>query len=217
MDLYIANKNYSTWSLRAWILLKKFNLDFNEHNLKLETDDFTKTLSNIAPIAKVPVLIDNSITVWDSLAICEYINETYLSNQGWPTDPWHRAKARALAAEMHSGFNSLRNQLPMNIRAKRKVALTQQSLADIARIEQIFSEQHAQFEQQGGWLFGEWGIVDAMYAPVALRFKTYGITLNASASAYMNKVLSCEVLAEWITDALKETEIVAMDEAGEEL
>ncbi|MFY8352777.1 glutathione S-transferase family protein [Pseudoalteromonas sp. SSM20] len=217
MDLYIANKNYSTWSLRAWILLKKFNLDFNEHNLKLETDDFTKTLSNIAPIAKVPVLIDNSITVWDSLAICEYINETYLSNQGWPTDPWHRAKARALAAEMHSGFNSLRNQLPMNIRAKRKVALTQQSLADIARIEQIFSEQHAQFEQQGGWLFGEWGIVDAMYAPVALRFKTYGISLNASATAYMEKVLSCEVLAEWITDALKETEIVAMDEAGEEL
>ncbi|MDE3273713.1 glutathione S-transferase family protein [Pseudoalteromonas sp. G4] len=217
MDLYIANKNYSTWSLRAWILLKKFNLDFNEHNLKLETDDFTKTLSNIAPIAKVPVLIDNNITVWDSLAICEYINETYLSNQGWPSDPSHRVKARALAAEMHSGFNSLRNQLPMNIRAKRKVALTQQSLADIARIEQIFSEQHAQFEQQGGWLFGEWGIVDAMYAPVALRFKTYGITLNASASAYMNKVLSCEVLAEWITDALKETEIVAMDEAGEEL
>lgn len=215
MDLYIANKNYSTWSLRAWILLKKFNMDFNEHTLKLETDNFTKTLSNLAPIAKVPVLIDNNITVWDSLAICEYINETYLSNQGWPTDPLHRAKARALAAEMHSGFNSLRNQLPMNIRANRKVALKQQTLTDIARIEQIFSEQHLQFEQQGGWLFGEWGIVDAMYAPVALRFKTYGITLNASATAYMDKVLSCEVLAEWITDALKETEIVAMDEAGE--
>ncbi|WP_372770599.1 glutathione S-transferase family protein [Pseudoalteromonas sp.] len=217
MDLYIANKNYSSWSLRAWILLKKFNLDFNEHILKLETNDFTKTLRNLAPIAKVPVLIDNNITVWDSLAICEYINETYLSNQGWPSIPAQRAKARALAAEMHSGFNSLRNQLPMNIRAKRKVALTQQSLADIARIEQIFSEQHAQFAQQGGWLFGEWGIVDAMYAPVAMRFKTYGITLNASATAYMEKVLSCEVLAEWITDALKETEIVAMDEAGEEL
>ena len=217
MDLYIANKNYSTWSLRAWILLKKFNLDFTEHNLKLETPSFIVALENIAPIAKVPVLVDNTITVWDSLAICEYINEAYLSNQGWPSDPLLRAKARALAAEMHAGFNSLRNQLPMNIRAKRKVELTQQSLNDIARIEQIFSEQHAQFEQQGGWLFGEWSIADAMYAPIALRFKTYGVLLNTTATAYMDKVLSCPVLAQWIDDALAESDIVRMDEAGIEV
>lgn len=217
MDLYIANKNYSSWSLRAWLVMKKFNLHFTEYNLKLETPSFSETLAKVAPIAKVPVLVDGTTTIWDSLAICEYINETYLSHTGWPSDPQQRAKARALAAEMHAGFNSLRNQLPMNIRAKRKVALTQQSLKDIARIEQIFSEQHTQFEHHGDWLFGDWGIVDAMYAPIALRFKTYGISLNTSATAYINKVLACPVLTAWITQALQETEIVKMDEAGEEV
>lgn len=217
MDLYIANKNYSSWSLRVWLVLKKFNLSFTEHNLKLETPSFSDTLAAIAPIAKVPVLVDGSTTIWDSLAICEYINETYLSNKGWPSDQQQRAKARALAAEMHAGFNSLRNQLPMNIRAKRKVELTAQSQNDIARIEQIFSEQHTLFQHKGGWLFGDWGIVDAMFAPIALRFKTYGISLNTPATAYMHKVLSCSVLAEWITQALQETEIVQMDEAGEEM
>ncbi|ATC97411.1 glutathione S-transferase family protein [Pseudoalteromonas spongiae] len=217
MDLYIANKNYSSWSLRAWLVMKKFNISFTEHNLKLETPSFSDTLATIAPIAKVPVLVDGSTTIWDSLAICEYINEAYLCNKGWPSDPQQRAKARALAAEMHAGFNSLRNQLPMNIRAKRKVELTAQSQNDIARIEQIFSEQHTLFQHQGGWLFGDWGIVDAMFAPIALRFKTYGISLNAPATAYMHKVLSCSVLAEWIDLALQETEIVQMDEAGEEV
>ena len=105
----------------------------------------------------------------------------------------------------------------MNIRAKRKVALTQQSLKNIARIEQLFSEQHTQFEHHGGWLFGDWGIVDAMYAPIALRFKTYSISLNTSATAYINKVSACPVLTAWITQALQETEIVKMDEAGEEV
>ena len=217
MELYIANKNYSTWSLRPWLVITKFGLKFNEHNLKLETKQFFDTLKQLTPTAKVPVLVDGQVTVWESLAICEYINETYLSGKGWPDDSVNRAKARALANEMHSGFTALRNQMPMNIRAQRKLNLDNDALQDIARIEQIWSQQYKAFGQQGGWLFGRWGIVDAMYAPVALRFKTYGIKVNEDATAYMEHVLTCDAIKAWIADALIETEIVQMDEAGEEL
>ncbi len=214
MQLYIANKNYSTWSLRAWLLLEKSGINFEETKLNLETPEFFSTLKNITPTAKVPCLIDGDSLVWESLAICEHISETYLSGRGWPSEISHRAKARALASEMHAGFNALRNEMPMNIRAKRKIVLSEQAQRDIQRIEQIFTEQ---YEQHRCWLFGEWSIVDAMYAPVVLRFQTYGVELNELATAYMQQVLDCPALRKWVKAALEETEWVGMDEVGEDI
>lgn len=216
MQLYIGNKNYSSWSLRAWLMLEKNGIQFEEIKLKLDTPAFYTRLRGVTPTLQVPTLINRDITVWDSLAICEYINDTYLSGQAWPQDILERAKARAIACEMHAGFSGVRNELPMNIRAERSVKLSEQAQKDIKRIEEIWSTQYQQYGRQGGWLFGQWSIADAMYAPVVLRFKTYGIQLNESASQYMQHVLACPVLQHWVSEALQEADIVASDEAGEE-
>ncbi|MDP5212885.1 glutathione S-transferase family protein [Pseudoalteromonas tunicata] len=215
MQLYIGNKNYSSWSLRAWLMLAKSGVSFDEVMLELDTPEFYQTLAPLTPSQKVPLLIDNDITVWDSLAICEYINDAYLNGTAWPEDLAERAKARALAAEMHSGFNALRNEMPMNIRATRHVELSEAALKDIARIDTIFAEQMQQVHRtQGGWLFGQWSIVDCMYAPVVLRLKTYQINLSDDATCYLNHVLASEALKRWIDAALLETTMVQADEAG---
>ncbi|MBQ4863290.1 glutathione S-transferase family protein [Pseudoalteromonas sp. MMG013] len=216
MQLFIGNKNYSSWSLRAWLMLAKSGIDFNEVQLVLDTPEFYQRLESVTPTLKVPTLVDDSMVVWDSLAICEYINDAYSLGKYWPTNTAQRAKARAIACEMHSGFNGVRNEMPMNIRAKRSVVLSEQAKQDIARIEQIWSEQYNEYAAQGGWLFGQWSIADAMFAPVVLRFKTYGITVNSAATNYMEQVLNCPVLQRWVEEALMETDIVAIDEAGEE-
>ncbi|MCO7190860.1 MULTISPECIES: glutathione S-transferase family protein [unclassified Pseudoalteromonas] len=214
MKLYIGNKNYSTWSLRSWLLVERYGLKFQETMLKLETDVFYQTLSGISPTNKVPLLVDGDVIVWESLAICEYINETYLSGKAWPEDPELRARARSLSSEMHSGFLALRSEMPMNIRAKRYVDLSVAAQKDIARIAQIWREQMREFGQQGGWLFGEWSIADAMFAPVVMRFITYGIEPGPEATAYMEKVLACPAIQRWRADALLEQDIVPSDEAG---
>ncbi len=214
MQLYIGNKNYSTWSLRSWLLLDKYNISFDEIKLTLDTEQFYECLQGISPTCKVPTLVDGSTAVWDSLAICEYINDSYLSGSAWPANPQHRAKARALACEMHSGFMGLRNHMPMNIRANRQVTLSELAKKDIQRIEAIWSEQYQAFNAHGGWLFGEWSIVDAMFAPLLLRFKTYGIELNQYATAYMQHALNCPSLQKWVKDSQQETDIVESDEAG---
>lgn len=215
MQLFIGNKNYSTWSLRAWYLLSKFNISFTELQLVLDTPEFYEALESKFPVQKVPALIDAELTVWDSLAICEYINDAYLNGAAWPSEIAQRAKARSLAAEMHSGFVALRNEMPMNIRAKRHVELSEQAKKDIARIDEIFSAQQQSYPN--AWLFGEFSIVDAMFAPVVLRFKTYQVELSHAAQAYCQHVLSCPVMQSWISEALKETDIVDCDEAGEEI
>ncbi len=214
MKLYIGNKNYSTWSLRAWLLLEKYDLNFQETILKLETDAFYQTLSGISPTNKVPLLVDGDVVVWESLAICEYINEAYLSGKAWPANPELRARARALSSEMHSGFLALRAEMPMNIRAKRYVNLSAAAQKDIERITQIWREQLQEFGQQGGWLFGDWSIADAMFAPVVMRFLTYGIELGSEESVYMEKVLACPAIDKWRAAALLERDIVPSDEAG---
>ncbi len=215
MQLFIGNKNYSTWSLRAWYLLSKFNVSFAEKQLVLDTPEFHEVLKSKFPVQKVPALIDAELTVWDSLAICEYINDAYLNGAGWPSDIAQRAKARSLAAEMHSGFAALRNEMPMNIRAKRHVELSEQAKKDIARMDEIFSAQQQSYPN--AWLFGDFSIVDAMFAPVVLRFKTYQIELSSTAQAYCQHALACPILQTWIAKALAETDIVECDEAGEEL
>jgi glutathione S-transferase len=213
MKLYIGNQNYSSWSLRAWAIFAQFDLDVEIVKLKLFTDDFYKTLESVTPNAKVPALVDDGVAVWDSLAILEYINEAYLAGKAWPSSMAQRAKARAIAAEMHSGFFNVRNQLPMNCRAKRKVELTAATLSDIARIDDIWSQQMAEFPD--GWLFGEWSIADAMFAPVVLRMETYGIELSSSARQYQQKQLNSPAIQKWLAEASLETDIVEEDEAGE--
>lgn len=215
MQLFIGNKNYSTWSLRAWYLLSKFNVSFVEKQLVLDTPEFYEALKRKFPVQKVPALIDSSLIVWDSFAICEYINDAYLNGAAWPSDIAQRAKARSLAAEMHSGFAALRNEMPMNIRAKRHIELSEQARKDITRMDEIFSAQQQSYPN--AWLFGDFSIVDAMFAPVVLRFKTYQTELSSAAQAYCQHVLACPILQTWIAKALAETDIVECDEAGEEL
>jgi glutathione S-transferase len=217
MELFIGNKNYSSWSLRAWLMLAKSGVKFSETKLALDTPGFYRALTSVTPIGKVPCIIDGDLHVWDSLAICEYINDAYLSGSAWPASLAERAKARALAAEMHSGFGGLRNEMPMNIRAKRYVELSDTAKKDIVRVDAIFAEQMSHYAGKGGWLFGEWSIVDAMYAPVVMRFQTYKTPLSAQAQRYVEHVLQCEHLQAWIAEALTETDIVDADEAGVEL
>lgn len=213
MKLFIGNQNYSSWSLRAWLIFAQHNIDVEVVKIKLFTDEFYKTLQAITPTAKVPTLVSDSVTVWDSLAILEYVNEIFLNGRAWPEDQSERAKARALACEMHSGFMALRNEMPMNCRAQRNVNLTEAALNDITRIDELWSEQMEQYPD--GWLFGEWSIVDAMYAPVVLRMQTYGINLSQKATAYSNKVLNSPAMKRWLAEASIETEVVVEDEAGE--
>ncbi|MGO2160789.1 MAG: glutathione S-transferase family protein [Vibrio toranzoniae] len=213
MQLYIANQNYSTWSLRAWLIFDHYNLNAEIIKLKLFTSDFYDTLAKVTPTAKVPTLVDGDVAVWDSLAILEYINETYLDGAAWPESREERALARAISAEMHSGFFNIRNELPMNCRAKRKLALSDGALKDIARIDAIWSAQMEQYPE--GWLFGEWSIADAMFAPVALRVETYGIQLSEKAQQYQQRVLNSLSIQKWLAEASLETDVVEEDEAGE--
>ncbi|CAH7343352.1 Glutathione S-transferase [Vibrio chagasii] len=213
MQLYIANQNYSTWSLRAWLIFDHYNLNADVIKLKLFTPDFYDTLAKVTPTAKVPTLVDGDVAVWDSLAILEYVNDAYLNGAAWPTSVAERALARAISAEMHSGFFNIRNELPMNCRAKRKLVLSEGAQKDIARIDAIWSEQMDQYPE--GWLFGEWSIADAMFAPVALRVETYGIKLSERAKQYQQRVLNSPSIKKWLAEASLEKDIVEEDEAGE--
>ena len=211
LKLVIGNQNYSTWSLRPWLFLKAFNMHFEEVKVSLADAGLRERLLEHSPTAKVPVLIERDLHVWDSLAICEYVNDVYLEGKGWPHTPKERAKARAVTCEMHSGFSALRNAMPMNIRAKRKIEITPDVARDIARVEDIWANHH----QRAGWLFETFSIADCFYAPVAFRFETYGITLNDAATAYQQKLLGHPVLQEWVAAALAESEVLPVDEAGE--
>lgn len=212
MKLYIGNQNYSSWSLRAWLIFAQHDLQVEVQKLTLFSDQFYQQLELVTPTAKVPTLVDGERHIWDSLAILEYVSEQYLGGEGWPLDVANRAKARALACEMHSGFFALREQLPMNCRASRIVELDQAAEKDIARIDAIWSHQIDQFGE--GWLFGDWSIADAMFAPVALRFLTYGITLTDKAAQYQKFVLASPALKLWLQQASSESDIVPEDEAG---
>ncbi len=211
LKLVIGNKNYSTWSLRPWLLLTHFDVDFEEVNVSLNAAGLADRLGQFSPTRRVPVLVDGETTVWDSLAICEYVNEKYLDGRGWPQSLPQRARARAISAEMHAGFGAVRSALPMNIRARRRISITEDTRRDIARIESIWSER------DGPWLCGEFSIADCMYAPVAMRFPTYNIELTPAAQAYAEQLRALPAMQRWVEAALAETEIVEEDEAGEDI
>ena len=214
LKLVIGNKNYSTWSLRPWLLLDGFAVEFEEQLVSLKAKGLTERLSEFSGSARVPVLIDNDLQIWDSLAICEHVNQQYLQDKAWPEKPDERALARAIVAEMHSGFSALRSEMPMNCRASRIVSPSKACLDDIARVEQIW-QSYLQADAQGQLrLFGQFSIADCFYAPVVMRFKTYLPELSSKSLEYIDSISNHPSMRKWLAAALKETEIIEEDEAG---
>ena len=213
--LVIGNKNYSSWSLRPWILLRHFGVAFDEVRLLLDTPEFAAQVSRWSPSHRVPVLHDGNLVVWDSLAICEYANERWLGGQGWPADPGLRAVARSAASEMHSGFSALRSQLPMNVRRQPRLPhWDAQADADIVRVQALWGDLRKHSGNAGPFLCGAgFGIVDAMFAPVCVRLRGYGVPLGAPAADYLQAIFELPAMKEWEAAALLETERVASDEA----
>jgi glutathione S-transferase len=211
--LTMGNKNYSSWSLRPWILMKHLGLEFDERILPLDTPDFTRDVAAISPTRRVPILLHGDLRIWDSLAICEYVCE--LAGAGWPRDRAARAQARAASAEMHAGFSILRSQWPMNARALgRKTAANPERTADIARIEDLFADCRARHGAGGPWLFGEYSVADAMFAPVILRLRTYGARLREVTAAYSAVVIADPFMQEWLSAAANERWVIEASEIG---
>jgi len=206
LTLVIGNKNLSSWSLRPWLLLRHFRVDFYEHLLLLDTPEFKAQITDWSPNARVPVLHHDGLIVWDSLAICEYIDETFLARRGWPAAAPARAQARSAAAEMHSGFAALRQQLPMNCQrqpdANRWDAEAERDIARIQALWRIIKSRHG---QGGPFLCGDFGIVDAMFAPVAVRFVGYGVAMDETATAFVDALYALPAFRQWHAAALKET------------
>jgi glutathione S-transferase len=215
MKLIIGNKNYSSWSLRGWLALKAFDVPFEEIKLSLFSDEFYTELAKHSPVGKVPVLVDGDLSVWDSLAICEYINETYLDGKGWPVDKSKRAVARSVVADMHSGLFGIRTEMPMNCRARRHVELSDQAKKEVDTLDALWTKLRAENAQNGDYLFGKFSLADAFFAPVMFRFKTYGIALSAAASEYQTTMLMHRAMQEWLDDAIAETDVYAASETGE--
>ena len=211
--LTMGNKNYSSWSLRPWVLMKHLGLPFEERVLQLDTPQFAQEIAAISPTRRVPILRHGALLVWDSLAICEYACE--LAGGGWPEDREARAVARSACAEMHSGFEALRSQWPMNARATgRRTPPDAARAADIARIEQLWTECRGRFGARGPWLFGDYSVADAMYAPVVLRFRSYGAQLGETAAAYVSTALADTHLQSWIAAAVAEPWTIGYSEIG---
>jgi len=213
LTLIIGNKNYSSWSLRAWLLLREAGIEFEEERIALDEPGTADAIAKHTPAGRVPVLKFEDVAVWDSLAIAETVAERFPEKQLWPADDAARAHARSISAEMHSGFTALRQQMPMNCRAMgRQVSLPDDLTADIDRVIAIWSDCERRYG--GGWLFGQFSIADAMYAPVVLRFRTYGIKLPDSARVFADRVLESDAMQSWLAAAETEVEVIEADEKG---
>ncbi len=211
--LVIGNKNYSSWSLRAWLMLQHAGVDFDEQRIPLFVAGYKEKLLACSPAGKVPVYREGEVLVWDTLAIGEYLYETHPSL--WPVQREARARARSVSAEMHSGFVPLRKSMPMNVRARgRQVATSIELEADIARIKTIWRGLRAQYADAGPWLFGSYSIADAMYAPVVFRFLTYGVSEPGALDEYMQTVSRDPLVQAWLRAAEAEQEVVATSEVG---
>jgi glutathione S-transferase len=216
LKLVIGNKNYSSWSMRPWLAMRASRIDFEEIFIPLYTDnkaDKDRILS-FSRAGKVPVLVDGDVTVWDSLAIIEYLAERFPEAKLWPQDRVARAHARSLSAEMHSGFLPLRNECGMNLhRPVRAVTLSADAQANVMRIQDIWSECRARYGKTGPFLFGAFTAADAMFAPVVHRFRTYAIKLEAQAQAYMEAMMALPAFVEWTQAGLAETYVIERFEA----
>ncbi|MEO8001493.1 MAG: glutathione S-transferase family protein [Arenimonas sp.] len=202
LELVIGNKNYSSWSLRPWMLMTHFKLSFVETKLPLDTPEFYQRIDSYSPTARVPVLRIGDETIWDSLAICEVVNERYLAGKAWPSDLKARAVARSATAEMHSGFAALRSQLPMNCHRQANDYLWKEDAdRDIKRIQAIWRDLRKFFGGGGDFLCGEFGIVDAMFAPVCVRFTAYGVEMDENAVQYVNAIYQLPAMQSWLSEA----------------
>lgn len=217
MQLVIGNKNYSSWSLRPWLLLKHFDVPFEEISIALFTEGYQQELAQYSPTLRVPVLIDGESTIWDSLAICEYVSEKYLKASALPQNIEERALCRAYCSEMHSGFMAIRSEMPMNCRARKKLAISAAAASECNRVDQLFSDARAQFSGRGDYLFGEFSLADCMFAPIVMRFTTYGIDLSESSQKYVRTMLQNPALAAWLKDAQNESQILTDFEMGDEI
>jgi len=213
LHLILGNKNYSSWSFRPWIAMKVAGIPFAETVVSLEATDFKERIVKMSGAGKVPVLLDGDVRIWESLAILEYLSEKFPATGLWPCDAAARGHARAIAAEMHAGFQPLRRQLPMNMwRPVLPRRLEPDGLSDVARIEAIWSECRARFGAGGSFLYGGFGAADAMYAPVVSRFHTYAVDVGTVARDYMRAVMALPAWKEWRDAALRETWILPHDE-----
>ena len=211
LTLVIGNKNYSSWSMRPWLAMRASGIAFEEVFIPLYTDDKADRdrILSFSRSGKVPSLVDGDITVWDSLAIIEYLAERFPEARLWPEDRAARAHARSISAEMHSGFLPLRNECGMNLhRPIGAVTLSADARANIARVEQIWTDCRARYGKAGPFLFGAFTGADAMYAPVVHRFRTYAIKVGPLAQAYMETMMALPAFAEWTKAGLAETLVI---------
>ncbi|MFZ1988349.1 MAG: glutathione S-transferase family protein [Alphaproteobacteria bacterium] len=204
-SLVIGDKRFSSWSLRPWLLLKEFAIPFREEHIALRQPDTGAQIAKHGLGTTVPILKHGEVVVWDSLAIAEYLAERFPEKALWPRDPVARAFARSLCAEMHSSFQALRTECPMNILARVVPFDPVMGVKrDVARIELLWGTARERYGKSGKFLFGEFGIADAFYAPVVTRFRTYGIKLSPGAQAYCDAVLALEGMREWERGAREE-------------
>jgi glutathione S-transferase len=213
LTLVIGNKNYSSWSLRPWLAMKVAGIAFDEVVISLDAPDFKQRLAKVSGTGKVPALVDGEVHVWESLAILEYLAEKFPPAGLWPGDPAARAYARAISAEMHAGFVPLRRHCPMNIwRPVKKRELTPDVLANVQRIDAMWTDCRTRFGEGGPFLFGPFSAADAMYAPVVSRFHTYAIEVGAASRAYMDAVMALPAWAAWTAAAVQEPWVLPEDE-----
>jgi glutathione S-transferase len=209
VELVIGNKNWSTWSLRPWLALKRTGQPFDEVMITLRQPDTADRIAPHSPSGRVPALKDGDLTVWDSLAICEYLADKFPQAKLWPADLTKRALARSAAAEMHSSFGSLRGECPMDLVTQKEVELSELTHQDIRRIVALWNQLRGRFAADGPYLVGEWSIADAFFTPVATRFRSYGVVLSdfgdtGPAGAYCETLLGEPDFLEWRAAALAE-------------
>jgi glutathione S-transferase len=213
LTLVIGNKNYSSWSLRPWMLARHLELEFDELLIPLDQPDSRERINAASPAGRVPVLRHGELVVWESIAICEYLCE--LAGAGLPPEQPARALARSVSAEMHAGFTALRQQWPMNARAVgRRTPMSAALRQDIARVDALWCEARGRFGAGGPWLFGAYSMADAMYAPVVLRFHSYGAQLSAAARQYLATALADGALCSWVAAAAAEPWTISHEEVG---
>jgi len=213
MKLLIGNKNYSSWSLRPWLLLSHLQIPFEEEKLSFNDPEFKAKVGKVSPVGKVPVLIDGDVVIWDTLAIVEYVAETFADRGVWPADRVARARARSICAEIHAGFGPLRDALPMNCELRLDwVPRDVKVQRDIARMIAMWTDCRARFGAAGPFLFGAFSAADAYYAPVVRRFLGFDVKLPDVAAKYVATVDALPAMRAWMTAALAEHEFVEMDE-----
>lgn len=224
LTLYIGNKNYSSWSMRPWVLMTEAGIPFIEQRVRFDSfelgSEFKNTLFSVSPVGKVPVLINAALgeqaSVWDSLSICEYLAETYPELHLWPTDKTSRARARTLCAEMHSGLGQLRSHCPMNIEAQLPevgARLLQEHAGLRADLQRVVQMWQTELTRSGGpMLFGNFTIADAFFAPVCMRLRSYALPVPADVQAYINRVVALPSVARWIDEALAEKDFLLFEE-----